>query len=268
MGKRKRRRPSASLFTRSPSLWESRSLGRGSGIFLKPVSQGTYSPRFLSDAHIRAVNTRSCLFHRLYQQTLKQHADILKRINRRRGCQAIFDISHHSFSSPIVIVVITGRSEASLGAEAAKALAHGRPKEIILAGRTESKVRPVMTEIAQINASIQTRFVSLDFSDLGSVRKAAKEINDCVSKVDILICSAGIMGLEKYTKSKEGYELQFASCHLGHFLFDRLVVGKVGSCAGGESHQFDEHGLRGIGRQRRLEFLGQCFLCVWVLRLI
>lgn len=36
-----------------------------------------------------------------------------------------------------------------------------------------------------------------------AVRKTAEKINESVSKVDILICSAGIMGLETYTKSKD-----------------------------------------------------------------
>ncbi|KAK4903841.1 hypothetical protein LTR49_026591 [Elasticomyces elasticus] len=130
-------------------------------------------------------------------------------------------------TSLTITVVITGPSVGSLGAEAAKSFVHGKPQEIILVGRTKSKIAPVMEEMAKIDSSVKTRFISLDLSDLGAVRTTAEEINESVPRVDILICSAGIMGLETYTKSKDGYELQFASCHLGHFLLTGLLLPKL-----------------------------------------
>ncbi|KAK4901050.1 hypothetical protein LTR49_027343 [Elasticomyces elasticus] len=84
-----------------------------------------------------------------------------------------------------------------------------------------------MEEMAKIDSSVKTRFISLDLSDLSAVRTTAKEINESVPRVDILIFSASIMGLETYTKSKDGYELQFASCHLGHFLLTGLLLPKL-----------------------------------------
>ena len=129
-------------------------------------------------------------------------------------------------------VVITGPSARSLGAEAAKALAHGRPEEIILAGRDESKVAPVLEDVTKIDPRVKTRFVGLDLSDLGAVRETAREISESVPRVDVLICSAGVMGLDSYTQSKDGYELQFASCHLGHFLLARLLLPKLAAAKG------------------------------------
>ena len=38
---------------------------------------------------------------------------------------------------------------------------------------------------------------------------------------------AGVMATEKYTKSADGYELQFAASHLGHFLLTNLLMNKI-----------------------------------------
>lgn len=103
-------------------------------------------------------------------------------------------------------------------------IAQAHPSTIILAGRTESKIAPVITEINKVDPSIKTHFVKLDLSDNNSVRSAAKEIKSLVSKIDFLINSAGIMALEKYEKSKDGYEMQLAACYIGHFLLTGLLL--------------------------------------------
>ena len=125
-------------------------------------------------------------------------------------------------------VVITGPSAASLGAETAKALAKASPAEIILVGRSESKINPVIKEIAEINPEIKARFVQCDLSNNDSVRKAAEEITTSVSKIDILNNSAGVMAIADYQKSVSGIEMQFAANHIGHFLLTNLLVSKMG----------------------------------------
>ena len=111
-------------------------------------------------------------------------------------------------------------------------VAHAHPSTIILAGRTESKISPVITEINEIDPSIKAHFVKLDLSDNASVRSAAEEIKKLTSKVDFLINSAGIMAIENYEKSKDGYELQFAACHIGHFLLTGMLLPLLEAGAG------------------------------------
>lgn len=132
-------------------------------------------------------------------------------------------------------MVLTGPSEKSLAAEAAYnfASAPQPPATIILLGRSLTKIQPVIDRIKQINSSIQVEFVSLDLSDNSSVRTAAKEIQSLVSKIDILINSAGIMALEEYTRSKDGFEMQLAACHIGHFLLTALVLPQLEAAGGG-----------------------------------
>lgn len=88
-------------------------------------------------------------------------------------------------------------------------------------------MEPVIETIRKINPKISTTFVQLDLTNLASVRKAAETIKSSVVNIDILINNAGIMAVKEYSKSADGYELQFASNHLGHFLLTNLLAEKL-----------------------------------------
>lgn len=87
-----------------------------------------------------------------------------------------------------------------------------------------SKIQPVIDRIAKYNATIKTTFVPTDLSDNSSIRAAAKQIASEVDSIDILINSAGIMALADYQLSKDGFELQLAASHIGHFLLTGLLL--------------------------------------------
>ncbi|KAI0555627.1 hypothetical protein F4679DRAFT_519260 [Xylaria curta] len=123
-------------------------------------------------------------------------------------------------------VLITGPSEGGIGAEIAISLAHANPFLIILAGRTEDKIKPVVKKIREINTSAQLNFVELDLSDQSSVRRAAERISATVEKIDIIINNAAIMACP-WHKTKDGIESQFATNYLGHFLLTNLLLEKT-----------------------------------------
>lgn len=56
------------------------------------------------------------------------------------------------------------------------------------------------------------------------MRHCAKEVQAVAPRIDVLINSAGIMALEKYEKSVDGFEMQLAACHIGHFLLTGLLL--------------------------------------------
>jgi NAD(P)-dependent dehydrogenase (short-subunit alcohol dehydrogenase family) len=126
-----------------------------------------------------------------------------------------------------LLVVITGPSEASLGAEAAVTIAAAKPKHIVLAGRTRSKIDPVIESIKAVDSSIEVSFVTLDLLDNASVRKAAANIKTIIPHINILINSAGVMARKDYETSVDGVEKQFAANHLGHFLLTNLLLDKI-----------------------------------------
>ncbi|KAI1754833.1 hypothetical protein F4782DRAFT_463200 [Xylaria castorea] len=123
-------------------------------------------------------------------------------------------------------VLITGPSEGGIGAEIAISLANANPSLIILAGRTEDKIKPVIRKIREINTSVQLTFVELDLSDQNSVRRAVELVSATVEKIDIIINNAAIMACPWY-KTKDGIESQFATNYLGHFLLTNLLLEKT-----------------------------------------
>ena len=116
-----------------------------------------------------------------------------------------------------------------MAAEAAYCLAQSPspPAQIVLLGRSESRIQPVIDRIGEINSSIKTAFIELDLSDLKSVRACATKVQSTTSVIDVLINSAGIMALEDYTLSTDGYEMQLAACHIGHFLLTGLLLAQL-----------------------------------------
>ncbi|KAH9204291.1 hypothetical protein DL95DRAFT_529323 [Leptodontidium sp. 2 PMI_412] len=125
------------------------------------------------------------------------------------------------------MIKIRPASVKSIGAEIAISLAHGSPSAILLLGRTESKIAPVIEQIKALNPPITVLFIHLDLADQASVRKTAEAVSAKVEKIDYLINSAGVMAIPTFETTKEGIELQFGSNHVGHFLLTNLLLPKV-----------------------------------------
>ncbi|KAE8451268.1 hypothetical protein EG329_004433 [Mollisiaceae sp. DMI_Dod_QoI] len=124
-------------------------------------------------------------------------------------------------------VVITGPSFKSIGAETAISLAYGSPSNIILLGRTESKITPVIEKIKSLNDSIAVSFDHLDLADQASIRKTAEAVSAKIEKIDYLINCAGVMAVPTFETTKDGIEMQFGSNHIGHFLLTNLLMPKI-----------------------------------------
>ncbi|KAL4743894.1 hypothetical protein BDV11DRAFT_7 [Aspergillus similis] len=126
------------------------------------------------------------------------------------------------------VVLTTGPSPASIGATFVESIARGRPALIILAGRNTTKLQQTADAIAQAQPDVKVRLLQLDLGSLASVREAANELAswEDVPRIDVLVNNAGIMGT-KFAYSPEGVESQFATNHLGHFLFTNLIIGKI-----------------------------------------
>ncbi|TGO08711.1 hypothetical protein BTUL_0195g00130 [Botrytis tulipae] len=144
-----------------------------------------------------------------------------------RSSTGISVVQHFSSLINGKIIVITGPSANSIGAETAISLAHASPSIILLAGRSEAKISPIIKEIHTLNPSITTHFVPLDLASQKSIRQAASLINSLVEKIDILINNAGVMAVPAYQTTEDGIELQFGCNHIGHFLLTNLVLEKL-----------------------------------------
>ena len=65
--------------------------------------------------------------------------------------------------------------------------------------------------------------MQLDLSSFAAVKKSADEFNSRSDRLDVLINNAGIMAVP-YSKTEDGYEVQFGTNHMGHALFTRLLL--------------------------------------------
>jgi NAD(P)-dependent dehydrogenase (short-subunit alcohol dehydrogenase family) len=142
-----------------------------------------------------------------------------------------------AFSSQIAnkVILITGVNAGGIGGSTTEALAAHSPKLLILSGRSQNKVEEVIAKVKLLHPDVNCRYLHLDLSSQRSVRAAAKEVLSYsdVPQIDILINNAGVMNIPDRTVSEDGIEMQFATNHIGHFLFTNLIVSKlIGSSKG------------------------------------
>ncbi|KAJ5225657.1 hypothetical protein N7468_006882 [Penicillium chermesinum] len=116
------------------------------------------------------------------------------------------------------VVVITG-GNSGIGLETVRALA-ATGAFIYVTTRDVPRAKASLGDIYQPK---QVKLVHMDQSSLASVREAAKSILREVNKISILINNAGIMDVPELRHSRDGYELQFATNHLAHFLLFQLL---------------------------------------------
>lgn len=125
-------------------------------------------------------------------------------------------------------VVITG-GNAGIGKECAKTVFRLGASQLIIACRDQKKAKMAVKEIldhAGRDKKNNLILVELDLSSLASVRACAREINSKVTHIDVLLNNAGVMMCPEW-KTVDGYEFQFGTNHLGHFLLTNLLIPKL-----------------------------------------
>ncbi len=115
------------------------------------------------------------------------------------------------------LVVVTG-ANSGIGLVAARELARAGAR-VVLACRNTRK-----GEDAARTISGETVVRELDLADLSSVRAFAESFEE--PRLDLLINNAGVMAPPRRV-SKDGYESQFATNHLGHFALTGLLLGRL-----------------------------------------
>ena len=119
-------------------------------------------------------------------------------------------------------VIITG-ANSGLGKESAIALAK-LGAEIVLAVRDINKGQSVKNQILNQTPSAVIEVAELDLMDLDSVRKFAA--SQSTKPIDVLLNNAGIMAVP-FEKTKDGFESQMGTNHLGHFLLTELLLDAI-----------------------------------------
>ena len=119
------------------------------------------------------------------------------------------------------IALVTG-ANTGIGLQTALMLAK-KGTEVILACRDLTKAEKAINEIKQEVPAAKVSYIKLDVSDLDSVAECAEKIKAQHSRLDLLINNAGVM-IPPFSRTAQGFELQFGTNHLGHFALTGLLL--------------------------------------------
>ncbi|GAO16880.1 uncharacterized protein UV8b_06848 [Ustilaginoidea virens] len=120
--------------------------------------------------------------------------------------------------------IVTG-GYSGVGKELA-AILYQRNATVYVAGRSEAKATTAIKAIKDQypHSTGRLAFLSVDFSDLATVKPAVESFLAQEKQLHVLVNNAGIMVPPKGSKGKQGHELQMATNCLGPFLFTKSLV--------------------------------------------
>jgi NAD(P)-dependent dehydrogenase (short-subunit alcohol dehydrogenase family) len=127
------------------------------------------------------------------------------------------------------IYAITG-GNAGLGLEAAKILA-GKGARVVITARDEEKATGAVKAIREAVPGAKAEHVLLDLTDPTSIKAAAAALRQKAPRLDAMINNAGVMQTP-LRRTSEGFELQFATNHLGHFRLNALIFDTIEKASG------------------------------------
>lgn len=125
--------------------------------------------------------------------------------------------------------LITG-GNSGLGYEAATHLRQANA-DVIIAARSRSNGAEAATRLTEIEGSGVVEVIEVDLASIESIRKANDEIRQHVDGLDAVINNAGVMETPQ-RQTADGFELQFGTNYLGHFLLNHLLFDLVTAHSG------------------------------------
>jgi NAD(P)-dependent dehydrogenase (short-subunit alcohol dehydrogenase family) len=116
----------------------------------------------------------------------------------------------------------THTGTAGLGKSSVEALIRHAPAHIYFTGRNAGKGEALIAKTRNEIPDAPLTFVPMDLASLSSVKAAIADYfrHD---RLDILMCNAGIMASPPGL-SKDGFEIQFATNHLGHAMVIQELI--------------------------------------------
>lgn len=120
--------------------------------------------------------------------------------------------------------IITGASS-GIGAETARVLAK-RGARLIIPARNLKAAEDVKSSIQKEIHTAEIILMELDLSSFRSIRRFATNFESRGLPLNILINNAGKF-CQEFQVSQDGFEMTFATNHLGHFLLTKLLLNKM-----------------------------------------
>jgi NAD(P)-dependent dehydrogenase (short-subunit alcohol dehydrogenase family) len=122
------------------------------------------------------------------------------------------------------VAVVTG-ANGGIGLCTASALA-GAGAHVVMACRNLEKAGAAVTSIRAKHPAASVEVVACDLSSQAATRAAAEQVRADHRRIDLVIANAGVMAMP-HRVTEDGWELQLATNHLGHFTFVGLLLDRL-----------------------------------------
>lgn len=142
------------------------------------------------------------------------------------------------------IAVVTG-ANSGLGLVATRELARAGA-HVVMACRSLQKGQAAAASIRAAVPAAQLAVLSLDLADLASVRTFAEQVHSEHERIDLLLNNAGLMAPPRRL-TRDGFESQFGTNHLGHFALTGRLLSRL-LAAPGARVVTESSGAHRIGR--------------------
>ena len=118
--------------------------------------------------------------------------------------------------------VITGTTSGT-GFEASRILL-SKGATVVMLNRNAKKSEEVITALKnELGDHIDASYIIMDLAEQASVRKAAKEVLEKVTRIDALMCNGAIAQVPNQKLTVDGFESQLGVNHYGHFTLQALL---------------------------------------------
>jgi retinol dehydrogenase-12 len=95
---------------------------------------------------------------------------------------------------------------------------------VFIATRSKEKSDAAIAKLRDEIKTGEVTFIRVDLGDLSTIKPFADEFTKLSSKLDILVCNAGVMSPPDGSKTKDGYELQLGTNTIGHFALTQALL--------------------------------------------
>lgn len=120
------------------------------------------------------------------------------------------------------VIFVTGGT-AGLGRETILQLAAHHPSQIYFSGRSQSSADALISIVRSSHPEQSITFVRMDLASMESIKQACDTILPSMQRLDIFFANAGIMASPPGL-TKDGYEIQFGTNHMGHAALVNLLT--------------------------------------------
>lgn len=122
--------------------------------------------------------------------------------------------------------IITGTTSGT-GFEAAKILL-SKGAKVVMLNRNPKKAEDTIRNLKQeLGNHIDVLAIKMDLAEQVSVKKAAEEVLQTVSRIDALICNAAIAQVPKQSLTVDGWESQMGTNYYGNWTLQALLFPRI-----------------------------------------